>query len=224
MSPYEVDLFIHLRKISKREIITKTILGGLSLGCLIFFALNNMTYSQPIFAVMALMVSVTLWLVAIMCLIDGLTHRAIIQRKKMRLQFLQRMVNYTRDNDDYESINHLLAKDEAAYYIMELGFLMTEHFNGSWVNQEKIQFQDAWGDSFFDKMKEFFSNNRPDDVQRITDLDTMTFLATVNIEQCEELLEGIELAEEEAAKKPINKFIKAMDRIVNAINSKMFFK
>lgn len=188
----EIDQFISERKDIKSQVIMKTVVSMLLALLLLSEIFQAVKSYQPLVVVATLMISISV-LLGVLYQVTQI-RITFIKRKRAekRLDFLRKLVSQTHTSGDYSDLNYFLSKDESAYYAIELGHFLTQHFGGDWIDSDKISFPKQWGDNFLADMKRYFKDNSPEDINKISSLDIMTFLSTVKKENCEKLLLAID--------------------------------
>lgn len=130
------------------------------------------------------------------CEVIDLRHKRNIKEDEELM--LRKIVQEALLKGDYSSINEILKSDNAHSHIIELGFLMSQYHEGSWVEKGKLSYNKKWGENFFELMFKFFKEEKErmgveKNEMKYSDLEDMllqsTFLATVKPNIMQEIVD-----------------------------------
>lgn len=126
----------------------------------LFYLINKILFKQveqPIILIAIIMISVSMTIVLSFYIIQ-MRIKIGERRKRDELSMLLKdSVFKARKDNNYEDLNNILNHKNSYKVIMQVGYYIHQHFNGSWLEITKLKYPSNWGDCFFENMSKFFN-------------------------------------------------------------------
>lgn len=145
--------------------------------------------SQAIIQISVLMASIS---ISICLLYTVSLYRAKKYRERKQEEDKLRLREIVKSayEGNYDPLNSFLQSDESKKLMMQLGFFLTQHFNGDWIDESKLVIPEEFSSNLISGIKSYFKN--PVNYEDLNnDIEISTFLWTVYPDRMNKVLSSI---------------------------------